>query len=198
MNGEQMEDRAMELKELGQELRHCTEREGISRLALLQAIIDAGKVLTRAKSLLAHGQWLPWLEEHGYASTSAERRMAISKTGLTAHEVNKLGGMVAVLRILDAKFPTVGNLVTAQDHANWYLSIIIEGLGVPDSERDCPSCNGSTDWWTFVNEDGQRVCRSHRSNAEMRADLSVDWLALFGDVLAANSAAEYWRKQAVA
>jgi hypothetical protein len=55
--------------------------------------IEAGKALTEAKALLAHGQWLPWLKEHCQISARVLPRlyMKIVRLGLPAPAVADLG-----------------------------------------------------------------------------------------------------------
>lgn len=44
----------------------------------LFAILNIGRDLTEAKAQLNHGQWLPWLEKMGFASSTAENYMRLA------------------------------------------------------------------------------------------------------------------------
>ena len=44
----------------------------------LFAILNIGRDLTEAKAQLNHGQWLPWLENMGFASSTAENYMRLA------------------------------------------------------------------------------------------------------------------------
>jgi len=76
----------------------------------LTSAILAGERLIEAKALVAHGQWLPWLEEHcelSVRSAQVYMRLAKNNTQPTAHLT-----IDAALEALAAPARTSGDFVT--------------------------------------------------------------------------------------
>jgi hypothetical protein len=63
--------------------------------------ITAGQALIEAKSLIKHGEWLPWLREHcALAERTAQLYMKIAKSGMDSATVADLGLKSAVNALL--------------------------------------------------------------------------------------------------
>lgn len=60
-------------------------------MAAAERALAAGAALAEAKSLCAHGQWLPWLAEAGIPERSAQRYMKLHNAGLKSATVADLG-----------------------------------------------------------------------------------------------------------
>jgi len=70
--------------------------------------LEAGHALLEAKSLVKHGEWLPWLKEHcGLPERTAQLYMKLAKQGLDETVVAALGLGEAV-RISEAVVSAVG------------------------------------------------------------------------------------------
>ena len=71
-------------------LAHLGVRDAARTAA--QHAIDAGERLIEAKTLVAHGQWLPWLKEHCEISErSAQLYMKIVRLGFKSETVADIG-----------------------------------------------------------------------------------------------------------
>ncbi len=85
---------------------HAGVREAARTAA--ERAIDAGRMLTEAKALLKHGQWLPWLKDHCQLSErTAQLYMRVAKLGLKSETVADLGLRAAakvVLAIHDTSY----------------------------------------------------------------------------------------------
>jgi len=67
--------------------------------------IEAGHALIEAKTLVEHGQWLPWLREHcALAERTAQLYMKISKLGLESAMVADIG-LNAAAKVITIAYP---------------------------------------------------------------------------------------------
>ncbi len=90
-------------------------------LEAAQAAIDAGRALIEAKSLLKHGQWLPWLQANAPMSErSANRYMQLARSGMESATVADLGIGGAAMALAKhrgqetaAPLAAIDNVVTA-------------------------------------------------------------------------------------
>jgi hypothetical protein len=62
--------------------------------------IDAGNALIEARALVAHGEWLPFLEQAGVKERRARQYMQLARSGLKSATVADLGGIRAALEWL--------------------------------------------------------------------------------------------------
>ena len=71
------------------------EADGRFKRATLEAAVTAieiGNLLIEAKSLVKHGQWLPWLRDHAaIGERSAQLYMRLARSGLNPQSVADLG-----------------------------------------------------------------------------------------------------------
>src|SRR5262249_2583282 len=77
---------------LASEIRraHADVQEAAKTAA--ERAIEAGRALIEAKSLVKHGEWLPWLREHcALAERTAQLYMKIAESGHTPETVAALG-----------------------------------------------------------------------------------------------------------
>jgi hypothetical protein len=76
--------------------------------------IEAGHSLIEAKSLVKHGEWLPFLKEAGIPERTAQRFMALAHSGLKYDTVSDLGGIKAALAWLQGfELPSAGEVLMA-------------------------------------------------------------------------------------
>jgi Protein of unknown function (DUF3102) len=71
-----------------------TAHAGVETAAMTRAerALDAGRALLEAKSLVKHGQWLPWLKEHcGFPERTAQLYMKLAELDLPAELIAALG-----------------------------------------------------------------------------------------------------------
>src|SRR5689334_9487178 len=77
---------------LAAEIREADGRFHRSTEEAAAAGLEAGAKLIEAKSLLKHGQWLPWLREHvAMSDRTANRYMKLARSGLNPPQVADLG-----------------------------------------------------------------------------------------------------------
>lgn len=102
--------------------------------------IEAGHALLEAKSLVKHGEWLPWLKQHARISErSAQFYMKIAKLGLKSETVAVLGIKAASEAIVLA-YPDPFAQKTDEDNREWALYMlygVAAGIRAEDSERAC-------------------------------------------------------------
>jgi Protein of unknown function (DUF3102). len=79
----------------------CALKEASEAAALAtQRFMDAGAALNEAKSLCAHGEWLPFLRDIGIHERTAQRYMKLAAGRLKPDFVSDLGGVAAALQFL--------------------------------------------------------------------------------------------------
>ncbi|PBB20563.1 DUF3102 domain-containing protein [Mesorhizobium sp. WSM4313] len=79
--------------------RAAVVMKGAERTAADAAIV-AGRLLIEAKTLVDHGQWLPFLKETGLHERAAQRFMSLAASNLKSDMVSFLGGINPALRFL--------------------------------------------------------------------------------------------------
>lgn len=73
-----LDDAAQRIRELDQQARNIAVTAKDRMEAALDAAFWCGQWLTFAKSKVAHGQWLPWLQELGVSKQSASNYMRLA------------------------------------------------------------------------------------------------------------------------
>src|SRR4051794_33384128 len=76
---------------LASEIRQAHASAEAAAIEHATRALEAGRALIEAKSLVKHGQWLPWLREVGISSRSASRYMRLVKSGTGIGHVADLG-----------------------------------------------------------------------------------------------------------
>ena len=56
-----------------------------------RAHLECGSILVRAKAECVHGEWKPFLKQDGISERSAQRRMQIFASGMSAETIVKKG-----------------------------------------------------------------------------------------------------------
>ena len=87
-----------DLEELLFDAQDCVTRWKAGRVEATAAAIDGGNILTMARGLTGHGDWLEWLAKVGLPPMTASRWMRLAALGLAAEEVVERGGVRAVLK----------------------------------------------------------------------------------------------------
>jgi hypothetical protein len=68
--------------------------------------LEAGNLLLEAKASVGHGQWLAWLEKNvGISERTAQRYMALARSGIKSDTVADLGMASALERVSRQKLP---------------------------------------------------------------------------------------------
>jgi hypothetical protein len=80
---------------------HTAAQEAVK--VSVERAIEAGHALIEAKSLVKHGDWLPFLKEAGTPERTAQRYIALANSGLKSDTVSDLGGIRAALDHLAAE-----------------------------------------------------------------------------------------------
>ncbi len=97
--------------------------------------IEAGRDLIEAKSLLKHGQWLPWLKEHvGFSDRTAQLYMRIAQLGLESATVADLGLQAAAKVLAVFRTENYNPFAGRSDSEirDWHVFILfLVGLGWP-------------------------------------------------------------------
>jgi hypothetical protein len=92
-----------------------------------QRAIDAGHALIEAKSLVKHGEWLPWLREHcALAERTAQLYMKIANSGLESATVadSGLNAAARVLACLPYPFNDPFNDGTEDQNREWLIFLL--------------------------------------------------------------------------
>ena len=55
--------------------------------------LDCGSMLVEAKAECRHGEWLPFLRQAGIPERSAQRRMQVARSGMSAEDIVREGGL---------------------------------------------------------------------------------------------------------
>lgn len=87
---------AAEIKQAQQDIEKATT------VASDKAIFT-GHALIEAKALVAHGEWLPFLQAAGVHERTAQRLMTLAESRLQSDFVSYLGGPTAALRFLSLR-----------------------------------------------------------------------------------------------
>ncbi|WP_095087781.1 DUF3102 domain-containing protein [Mesorhizobium sophorae] len=99
---------------LAAEIRASHEQMLQATLTAAAKAMQAGHALIEAKSLVAHGEWLPFLKEAGVAERQAQRYMVLARSGLKPDTVTDLGGIKAALQYVSARrLPPSGQCLVA-------------------------------------------------------------------------------------
>ncbi|QKC83943.1 DUF3102 domain-containing protein [Mesorhizobium sp. NZP2077] len=102
--------------------------------------IEAGHALIEAKSLVKHGEWLPWLKGHCHISErSAQFYMKIAKLGLKSEMVSFLG-IKAAAEVITLSYPDPFTEKSKDDLREWALYMIMavrDGLSLGAAESHC-------------------------------------------------------------
>jgi hypothetical protein len=85
---------------LAAEIKAAHQEAGKAARLAAERAIAAGHALVEAKSLVQHGEWLPFLKQAGVPERTAQRYMALSRSGLKSDIVTDLGGISAALQFL--------------------------------------------------------------------------------------------------
>jgi hypothetical protein len=72
-------EQAETLEELAARIRDAHQLVGVHQRKSLEAAIEVGELLNRAKAKLQHGQWLPWLERLGIPNSTAALYMRFAR-----------------------------------------------------------------------------------------------------------------------
>ena len=73
-----------DLEELLFDAQDCVTRWKAGRVEATAAAIDGGNILTMARGLTGHGDWLEWLAKVGLPPMTASRWMRLAALGLAA------------------------------------------------------------------------------------------------------------------
>lgn len=84
----------------------------------IEKALEAGRLLSEAKSQVEHGQWLPFLERAGVPERKAQRLMRLHAAGLDSDTVTDLGGQKAALEWLSLRsLPRKGEGLSITPHS---------------------------------------------------------------------------------
>ena len=86
-----------DLEEMLGDVCDAVPRFRTGQFAAIEAAIDGGKMLALARAKCGHGDWIPWIERAGLTRPTANRWIRLAELGLTAEEVQALGGIGAAL-----------------------------------------------------------------------------------------------------
>jgi len=99
-----LSDRLTDLAErAGEAFRLGRSKEGEARdarrlgrarsLEAAKVHLDCGSMLVEAKAECRHGEWLPFLRQAGIPERSAQRRMQVARSGMSAEDIVRKGGL---------------------------------------------------------------------------------------------------------
>ena len=114
----------------------------------IENYLALGFVLTEARAIAPHGDWLPFLKDAGISPDTAQRAMRLARAGVKCRTVRYLGGIRATLQALT-------NLDAAIEHslAYWreWMRVVPEDSphrpGLVQSRPDGPI--GTRSWLEF-------------------------------------------------
>ena len=104
-----------------------------------------GRAFTRLKAELGHGNWIPWLEEHGIAATTAKRWMKLS-------QIDQIGRFDTIEAALKSLNPAHVSRNTGEAH--WDTP--------PEILEAARETMGGIDLDPATNEQGQERVRAER------------------------------------
>ena len=85
------------LPELQHRAAGYVERIGRAEADLIVSHQRLGALLIEAKSMLKHGEWLPWLDDAGIPVQTAQRAMKLAGYGFKNDTLSYLGGLAGAL-----------------------------------------------------------------------------------------------------
>jgi hypothetical protein len=109
--------RSNRLPVLAAEIRTAHTGVAAAVKASAESAIAAGHALIEAKSLVRHGEWLPFLAEAGIHERTAQRYIALAEGNLQSDTVSLLGGPTAALRFLSLRARAMDALAEAEAKA---------------------------------------------------------------------------------
>lgn len=99
-----------------------------AELSAIDLAMAAGASLNEARSVCAHGEWLPFLEAAGVPERKAQRYMRLARSGLKSDTVSDLGGIKAALRWLEqARMPADQEVLIVTDRVARGVTIVSRG-----------------------------------------------------------------------
>jgi Protein of unknown function (DUF3102) len=90
--------------------------------------VEAGKALIEAKSLVKHGEWLPWLKDHCQISErTAQLYMHVAKLGLDSQTVAEIGlrTLANTSWVIRSEHYDPFDRCTEQDKRDWLLFALL-------------------------------------------------------------------------
>jgi hypothetical protein len=130
------------LAEMAAEKAALVEQHGRKTV---QAAMDCGRYLTEIKSRLAHGEWLPWLEENfPHAQQHANRYMVIAANYTRVSNLEEASSIREALRMIGEAEESAGTKRTRKAPADPAPEVeVIDNRPAPRPVEDVPTVTKS-------------------------------------------------------